>query len=618
MAWIRRLFEPKARPPTQPSTGPSQSTEQPAAAQRRKGTASPQGSSSPTRTTPPKSPSRSSPSRKARSPPAQSPSRLAPPPTTLAEDAPPLGGESSAKVHPTPDVVGIPPPPSSPTTRGPPFLGVDSSEKVHSAPESPSPSRPSSRPPTPPRSSPSRKPRSPPQSPSRLTPPPTTLAGDAPPLGGESSAKVHSALEAVGIPPPPLTTQTLVSVPDGEVKASQTAVHETISKEKERIQPPDTTIPPSIVSQKTAGALTDTAQAKQPSNNQESDGLSVGSSHRAAPETVSELQQTPEKTLPPLIVSEKSTASLTERHQETAPPPPTSDTTMGNNNRESLGIFMVSNVLRDKETLPETGGDDRNHIEAKHEMAEEQTAKKQPESKEPQEEAGHTEKASNSDGPETREVNNGKQENDKKLKQQVFIQKTDKREMQSSMEYVLGAVKVITLAGDNKGASMQLGFDPSSKKERPIHIHRAYKSNHGDHRIVDKEAIITTDIEEAGRKSNSQETNQEQEVLAVYVNSNVQGLNNAILVDCTITERNPGVSMHIPSCLQTEPVNSNDETAPIRTHEAVQLKKLAHEAQPTLRRRCLRGLLLESDSETDSNPSKRPRRHGCRVGCKDK
>ncbi|CAH9080972.1 unnamed protein product [Cuscuta epithymum] len=574
MAWFRKLFEPKARPPTQPSTGPSQNTDQAAAAQRRQGTASPQGSSSPTRTTSPKSSPRSSPSRKARSPPSRSPSRLAPLATTLVEGAPPSGGESSAKVHPAPDVEGIPPPPPSPTTRDAPLLGVESSEKVHSVPELPSPSRPSSRPPTPPRSSPSRKPRSPPlsppQSPSCLAPPPTILVGDAPLLGGESSAKVHSALEAEGIPPPPQTTQTPVSVPDSEVKANQAALQETISKTKELIQPPDTTIPPSIVSG------TDTM---------ESDGLSEASSHRAAPE----------------IVSEKLTAALTESQQETAPPPPN------------------SGVVKDNEILPETGENGRNHSVAKHEMTEEQTAKKQPEATEQQKEVEHTEKASNSDGPETREVVNDEQQDKKqKQKQQVFIQKKDKKEMQSSMEDVLGAVKVITLAGDNKGASMQLGFDPSSK-ERPIHIHRAYKSNHNDHRIVDNEVIITTDIEEAGRKSNSQETNQEQEVLAVYANSNVQGVNNAILVDCTITERNPGVSLQIPSCLQTEPVNSNDETAPIQAHKAVQLKKFTHEPQPTptLRRRCLRGLLLESDSETE-NPSKRPRRHGCRVGCKDK
>ncbi|CAH9141624.1 unnamed protein product [Cuscuta epithymum] len=530
MAWFRKLFEPKARPPTQASTGPSQNTDQAAAAQRRQGTASPQGSSSPTRTTSPKSSPRSSPSRKARSPPPRSPSRLAPPATTLVEGAPPSGGESSAKVHPAPDVEGIPPPPLSPTTRDAPLLGVESSEKVHSVPEPPSPSRPSSRPPTPPRSSPSRKPHSPP-----LSPP-----------------------------------QSPVLVPDSEVKANQAALQETISKTKELIQPPDTTIPPSIVSG------TDTM---------ESDGLSEASSHRAAPE----------------ILSEKLTAALTESQQETAPPPPN------------------SGVVKDNEILPETGENGRNHSAAKHEMTEEQTAKKQPEATEQQKEVEHTEKASNSDGPETREVVNDEQQDKKqKQKQQVFIQKKDKKEMQSSMEDVLGAVKVITLAGDNKGASMQLGFDPSSK-ERPIHIHRAYKSNHNDHRIVDNEVIITTDIEEAGRKSNSQETNQEQEVLAVYANSNVQGVNNAILVDCTITERNPGVSLQIPSCLQTEPVNSNDETAPIQAHKAVQLKKFTHEPQPTptLRRRCLRGLLLESDSETE-NPSKRPRRHGCRVGCKDK
>lgn len=157
-------------------------------------------------------------------------------------------------------------------------------------------------------------------------------------------------------------------------------------------------------------------------------------------------------------------------------------------------------------------------------------------------------------------------------------------------------VNVITLAGDNRGASMQLGSDSSTKGGR-IHIHRGYKIN------PDESADATTDGE--GRRSKDAQAIEDQTV-AAYVNCNVQGINNSISYNSSITERNPGVHMSIPR-VPSEPVHS---TRLFEAHKA----EFSVTPARTIKRRCLRGLFLES---SDSDPDK-PRRHGCRVGCNDK
>ncbi|KAM3362524.1 mucin-5AC [Capsicum galapagoense] len=160
-------------------------------------------------------------------------------------------------------------------------------------------------------------------------------------------------------------------------------------------------------------------------------------------------------------------------------------------------------------------------------------------------------------------------------------------------------VNLITLAGDNRGASMQLGPDSSTKGER-VHIHRGYKSN------PDESADVTTDGEEK-RSKDAKAT--EDQTIAAYVNCNVQGSNNSISCNSSITERNPGVHMSIPR-LPSESIHSGVKTGPFEAHKA----EFSVTPARTIRRRCLRGLFLES---SDSDPEK-PRRHGCRVGCNDK
>ncbi|KAL1539541.1 hypothetical protein AAHA92_24008 [Salvia divinorum] len=164
-------------------------------------------------------------------------------------------------------------------------------------------------------------------------------------------------------------------------------------------------------------------------------------------------------------------------------------------------------------------------------------------------------------------------------------------------------VSVITLVGENRGASMHMESDPS-KRERPIHIHRSYKSN------PDQSPEATTDGEESsqGKKSENDRCMEDQPSEA-YVNNNAQGINNSIVFNTSIVEGSPGVHMVVSH----QPIWSKDETslpearkAEVNTSRA---EKLTY--QPTIRRRCLRGLLLETSDSDKENP----RRHGCRVAC---
>ncbi|CAL5384940.1 unnamed protein product [Camellia sinensis] len=171
-------------------------------------------------------------------------------------------------------------------------------------------------------------------------------------------------------------------------------------------------------------------------------------------------------------------------------------------------------------------------------------------------------------------------------------------------------VTVITLAGENRGASMQLGSE-SAKKDGAIHIHRAYKIN------PDESNEATTDGEGSskGRQSKDSKTEEDQ-ASKTYINSNVQAINNSIMLNGSITERNPGVQM-VHSHKLTEPVKPTRRMGSLETHKAefnvTSAQKLTY--KPTIRRRCLRGLFMESSDSDPDNPEK-PRRHGCRYGCK--
>ncbi|KAL0351858.1 UNVERIFIED_CONTAM: hypothetical protein Scaly_1574500 [Sesamum calycinum] len=174
-------------------------------------------------------------------------------------------------------------------------------------------------------------------------------------------------------------------------------------------------------------------------------------------------------------------------------------------------------------------------------------------------------------------------------------------------------VSVITLAGENRGASMQMGSN-SSRIEGPVHIHRGYKIN------PDEMAEATTDGEGSsnkGKKSEDAKTT-EDPPKEVYVNNNAQGINNSIVFNVSITERNPGVHISVAHAPK-ESIQSTDTGGPPETRRAeFNMNRMERQTyEPSIRRRCLRGLFLEPNDSDPENPEK-PRRHGCRVGCQQR
>ncbi|KAL5845117.1 hypothetical protein ACOSQ4_011075 [Xanthoceras sorbifolium] len=173
-------------------------------------------------------------------------------------------------------------------------------------------------------------------------------------------------------------------------------------------------------------------------------------------------------------------------------------------------------------------------------------------------------------------------------------------------------ISMITLAGENRGASMYLGSE-STKKDGSVPIHRGYKLNSGE--IPES----TTDVEESsgGRKSRDPRTKEDQATKA-YINSNTQSINNSIMFNSSVIERNPGVQLDLAYNL-AESTKSNVKPEPLETHKAefsvTPAEKLTYE--PTIRRRCLRGLFMEP-SDTDPDNPEKPRRHGCHYNCGEK
>ncbi|KAK9066489.1 hypothetical protein SSX86_013812 [Deinandra increscens subsp. villosa] len=158
---------------------------------------------------------------------------------------------------------------------------------------------------------------------------------------------------------------------------------------------------------------------------------------------------------------------------------------------------------------------------------------------------------------------------------------------------------IVTLAGDNRGTSMHIGSG-ATKREKSIHIHRRYKVNPYE----SSDTMTDEEEKEKDSKANENEEN------FSYINCNIQGINNSMVFNCSITEKSPGV--HLGSC-DKENVNK-----PKKKYIMSKVKVNSTPSQKhTVRRRCLRGLFMES-SDSDPNDPQRPRRHGCRYMSEDK
>eukprot|EP01018_Ginkgo_biloba_P008314 Gb_36452 [translate_table: standard] len=90
-------------------------------------------------------------------------------------------------------------------------------------------------------------------------------------------------------------------------------------------------------------------------------------------------------------------------------------------------------------------------------------------------------------------------------------------------------VRVITMAGENKGATMDLGS--AVRNNGIVGIHRGYKLNQDKKNEVDPEPQSKGKSRSKGAPVNA------------YVNSNVQVVNNCILYNSTCPSRDPGVHL---------------------------------------------------------------------------
>ncbi|KAI4320979.1 hypothetical protein MLD38_034406 [Melastoma candidum] len=165
------------------------------------------------------------------------------------------------------------------------------------------------------------------------------------------------------------------------------------------------------------------------------------------------------------------------------------------------------------------------------------------------------------------------------------------------------SVDIITLAGENTGATMLLTSKSSKKKER-IHIRRNYRSD------PDESVEGMTDAEEYDREACQAEGEGSEN--CTFLNSNVQGMNNSIALDSSVSEESPGI--HFKWAANAEPLPESRNTIGSRDAFRDQFNVTQteeHTHKPTIRRRCLRGLLMESSDSDDG----KPRRHGCRYGC---
>ncbi|OIW03496.1 hypothetical protein TanjilG_31009 [Lupinus angustifolius] len=152
-------------------------------------------------------------------------------------------------------------------------------------------------------------------------------------------------------------------------------------------------------------------------------------------------------------------------------------------------------------------------------------------------------------------------------------------------------LSIITLVGDNRGATMHVG-SKSVKKEGLIQIHRGYKTN------PEESIEMTTDAEEnSNTKKDSHSSTNHDEVGKTYVNRKIQSMNNSLMFHGSVSERDPAVQVTLPQKPE-EPIKSDDKL-PMQIHKTKfnisRAEKWTY--QPVVRRRCLRGLLVEpSDS----------------------
>ncbi|GLT92111.1 hypothetical protein SLE2022_099650 [Rubroshorea leprosula] len=123
--------------------------------------------------------------------------------------------------------------------------------------------------------------------------------------------------------------------------------------------------------------------------------------------------------------------------------------------------------------------------------------------------------------------------------------------------------RLLTLTGENKGALMYLGIE-SGKRKESVHSHGRYNANPDD----SPEATTDGEISYSGEQTDDSMT-EEDSASNTYVNSNAQSIGNSIVLDCSVTDRNPGV--HLTFCLNLS--EDSEQTVPSTKSEPFETKK---------------------------------------------
>ncbi|CAI9764896.1 unnamed protein product [Fraxinus pennsylvanica] len=103
-------------------------------------------------------------------------------------------------------------------------------------------------------------------------------------------------------------------------------------------------------------------------------------------------------------------------------------------------------------------------------------------------------------------------------------------------------MSVITLAGDNKGAVMELS--PSRNKNHSITNPPSHHKN-GNHAKPEGEKSSNDEEGRSDKEKNKKAMAMQSPPMTAYVNSNVQGVNNSIFFKSSSTHQNPGVHLSI-------------------------------------------------------------------------
>ncbi|KAL2478656.1 extensin-like [Forsythia ovata] len=104
-------------------------------------------------------------------------------------------------------------------------------------------------------------------------------------------------------------------------------------------------------------------------------------------------------------------------------------------------------------------------------------------------------------------------------------------------------MSVITLAGENKGAVMELS--PHKKNHSTTNPHSLHKNTHYTKLWNEGEKSSSDEDGRSNKEKNNKAMAMQSPPMTAYVNNNVQGVNNSIFFNGSSTHQNPGVHLTI-------------------------------------------------------------------------